>query len=184
VVPLALGILAVTAVMLLMVDTPGPGDWLMVVLVAAVCLPIAGFALAGRHVAVDPAAGRVVLTRSFGPLRWRRQRALSEFGAVLTRFRPASARAWFVRATPVAHDQVREVFEVVLEGAAPLLVERCGRWRNPDDNRLEAESAAREIAAATGLAARREGYRVSDAAAPGGAAREIRQEPGATAPLD
>lgn len=189
VVPLALGILAVTALMLLVVDTPDVGDWVMVGLVAAVCLPIAVFTLTGRHVLVDGGAGQVVLTRSFGPLRWRRRRALSEFGAVSARFRPVSARAWLVRATPTAQDQARETFQVVLEGPAPLLVQSCGRWRKPDDNRLEAEAAAREIAAATGLPARRQGYRVSeralaDGGTSGGAAREIRQEAGAASPLD
>ncbi len=181
-VPLLLGILAVTAVLLLLVDPPGVGDWLMVGLVAAVCLPIAAFMLMGRHVLVDAATGRVVLTHSFGPLRWRRRRVLNEFRMVSTRFRPVSARAWLVRATPTA--EVRETFQVVLEGTVPLLVQRCGQWRSGDDNRLEAEAAARDIAAATGLPARREGYRVTERTAPGGVAREIRQEAGATAPLD
>lgn len=183
-VPLALGILAVTALMLLVVDRPEPGDWVMVGLVAAVCLPIAVFALTGRHVLVDAGTSRVVLTLSFGPLRWRHRRALAEFQSVTTRFRPVSARAWLVRAMPVAAGQVRETFQVVLEGAVPLLVQSCGRWRNPDDNRLEAEAAAREIATATGLAARRQGYRVSERPAPGGVAREIRQDAGAASPLD
>jgi hypothetical protein len=184
VVPLALGILAVTALMLLMVDPPDAGDWVMVGLVAAVCLPIAAFALTGRHVLVDAGAGRVVLTYSVGPLRWRRRRALAEFQAVTTRFRPVSARAWLVRATPVAQGQVRETFQVVLEGRAPFSVHSYGLWRNPDDNRLEAEAAARAIAAATGLAARREGYRLTERAGPAGVTREIRQEAGAATPLD
>ena len=135
-VPLSLGILTVTAVLLLMVDPPGLGEWLMFAVMAAICLPITAFMLMGRHVLVDPAGGRVVLTHSFGPLRWRRRRALTEFRLVSSRSRPVSARAWLVRATPTA--EVRETFEVVLEGTVPLLVQRCGQWRSGDDNRLEA----------------------------------------------
>jgi hypothetical protein len=110
-VPLLLGILAVTAALLLLVDPPGLGKWLMFAVMAAICLPIAAFMLMGRHVLVDATAGRVVLTYSFGPLRWRCRRVLAEFRLVSTRFRPVSARAWLVRATPTA--EVRETFRGV-----------------------------------------------------------------------
>jgi hypothetical protein len=117
-------------VLLLMVDPPGVGEWLMFTVMAAICLPIAAFMLMGRHVLVDPAAGRVVMTHSFGPLRWRRRRVLAEFRLVSSRFRPVSARAWLVRATPTA--EVRETFQVILEGTVPLLVQRCVQWRSAE----------------------------------------------------